>query len=211
MLVGVVAAQPPTALEELQAENERLKVAVRELTEKLSAARSETEFLQQRAEETQLRLAAMLGGQSNETATVRLQQQFTDTVRALHLADVERQRLAKQLQQLVAAIGQNRDVPGEMARAKALLDDGRLAAAGGGTLLAAQVVDVNQRLQMVVLNAGRQQGVRVGMPFVVLRGDRVVARVKVLEVRPRMCGALVEQVDNGIKLQVGDHVQVTKS
>jgi cell shape-determining protein MreC len=127
------------------------------------------------------------------------------------LAETERKRLAEQLQRLVIAVEQKRDVAGEAAKARAMLDAGQVSAPGTGGLREAQVLDVNPRLQMVVLNAGRQQGVRVGMPFVVLRGDRVVARVKVLEVRRQISGALVEQVDNGFNLQVGDHVQVTKN
>jgi cell shape-determining protein MreC len=201
MLVGVAAAQSP----------EELKQSVRELTEKLSVARSETEFFQQRAEEAQLALAALATGKTNETVVARLQKQIADDARALHLAETERKRLAEQLQRLVIAIEQKRDVTGEVAKARAMLDAGQASVAGAGRLGEAQILDVNPKLQMVVLNAGRQQGVRVGMPFVVLRGDRVVGRVKVLEVRRQISGALIEQVDNGFKLQVGDHVQVTKN
>jgi cell shape-determining protein MreC len=201
MLVGVAVAQSP----------EELKQSVRELTEKLSAARSETEFFQQRAEEAQIALAALVAGKTNETVTARLQQQLVEDARALHLAETEQKRLIEQLQRLVSAVEQNRDVAGELAKAKVLLDAGKRVAAGAGRLGEAQVLDVNPRLQMIVLNAGRQQGVRLGMPFVVLRGDRVIGRAKVLEVRQQVCGALIEQVENGFKLQVGDHVQVTKN
>jgi cell shape-determining protein MreC len=212
MLVGVVEAQQqPVALAELTAENVRLKQTVRELTEKLLVARSETEFFQQRAEEAQLAMVAMAAGSTNDTVLARLQKHVVENARALHLAETEQKRLTEQLQRLVSAVEKNRDVAGEIAKSKGLVEAGQTGAPGTGTLATAQVLDVNPRLQMVVLSAGRQQGVRVGMPFVVLRGDRVVARLKVLEVRRQMSGALVEQIDNGYKLQVGDHVQVTKN
>jgi len=51
----------------------------------------------------------------------------------------------------------------------------------------------------------------VGMPFLVVRGDRVVAELRVVEVRRRICGALIEKVEKGVALAVGDAARVTKS
>jgi|GEM_PF-3890850 hypothetical protein len=80
-----------------------------------------------------------------------------------------------------------------------------------GTLETAQVVDVNARLQVVVLNVGREAGVRIGMPFLVLRGDRLIGRVRVVEVRRQVCGARIEEVDKGVTLAAGDAARVARS
>jgi cell shape-determining protein MreC len=63
----------------------------------------------------------------------------------------------------------------------------------------------------VVINLGETQGVRLGMPFVVIHGDRIVGRVKVVEVRRKISGAVIEQMDRQAPIQVGDRVRVTKS
>jgi hypothetical protein len=73
------------------------------------------------------------------------------------------------------------------------------------------VLDVNPSLRLVVLNMGLFQGARVGMPLVVLHGDRVVAELKIVEVRPRICGALIERVDRKVTLKAGDKARVTKN
>jgi hypothetical protein len=49
------------------------------------------------------------------------------------------------------------------------------------------------------------------MPLVILRGDRVVAELKIVEVRPRICGALVERVEKKVTVKAGDKAQVAKS
>jgi hypothetical protein len=58
---------------------------------------------------------------------------------------------------------------------------------------------------------GLLQGARVGMPLVVWRGDRVVAQLKIVEVRQRICGALIERVEKKVTLKAGDKAGVTKS
>jgi hypothetical protein len=85
------------------------------------------------------------------------------------------------------------------------------AAIEPGTLEAAQVLAVNPQLQLVVLNVGQQQGVRVGMPFLVMRGDRLVGRVRVVEARRQVCGAVIEQVEQGVTPAAGDAARAARS
>ena len=80
-----------------------------------------------------------------------------------------------------------------------------------GTLEVAQVLAVNPQLQVVVLNVGREAGTRVGMPFLILRGDRLIGRVRVVEVRRRVCGAVIEQVEKGVTPAAGDAARVARS
>jgi hypothetical protein len=70
------------------------------------------------------------------------------------------------------------------------------------------VVDVNAPLRMAVLDVGAQQGARVGMPVQVWRGDRLIAELRIVEARRRVSGALIERVERGVILQVGDRARV---
>ena len=79
------------------------------------------------------------------------------------------------------------------------------------SLTTARVLEVNQKLQLVVLNVGAQQGARIGMPMIILRGDRMVAELRIVEVRQKICGALIENVENNVMVQAGDTARVTKS
>ena len=76
---------------------------------------------------------------------------------------------------------------------------------------AATVLDVNPDLRLVVLNVGLLQGARIGMPLVVLRGDRVIAELKIVDVRQRICGALIERTEKQVTLKTGDVARVAKN
>ena len=170
------------------------------------------DLFQKRAEEARLR-AQTLGVSFDDPEATQAQRQLMASLRVLHVAETERQQAVEQLRRLVFAVEQNREVSVEVGRAKELLAavDAPPRVAAAGTLGAAQVVDVNPGLQLVVLNVGSAQGARIGIPLVVVRGDRVVAQLKVIEVRRQICGALIEKADKGVTLRVGDHAQVTKS
>ena len=79
------------------------------------------------------------------------------------------------------------------------------------TLESGQVVNLNWSLQMAVINLGEVHGVRLGMPFAVIQGDRIVGRLKVVEVRKKISGAVIETMDRSKPIQVGDRVRITKS
>jgi hypothetical protein len=216
-------------VESLTAENRKLKMdleqhetIIRLLTENLAIARTDSELFQKQWSEAQLR-AQTLGVNFADDSVTQAQRQLVESVRALYLAQAERQRLDEQLQRLLQAVEKQGAVGEELARTKALLateekpsvvgaatsnaSDGQAA----GTLESATVLDVNPSLRLAVLNMGLLQGARVGMPLVVLRGDRVVAELKIVEVRPRICGALVERVEKKVTLKAGDKARVTKN
>ena len=233
-------AQPPAAttttagdelrflVEKLTTDNQRLKTdleqretIIRLLTENLAIARTESELFQKKWSEAQLR-AQTLGVNFADDSATQAQRQLVESVRALYVAEAERQRLVEQLQRLLQAVEKQGDVAGELARTKALLATEQSASdatgkgsAGNkqaeGALESATVLDVNANLRVVVLNVGLLQGARVGMPLVVLHGDRVVAELKVVEVRQRICGALIEHVEKKVTLKAGDKARVTKS
>jgi hypothetical protein len=230
-LLAAVETQPPAAavdelrvlVENLTGNNQRLKAEleqretiIRLLTESLAIARTESELFQKKWSDAQLR-AQTLGVNFADETTTQAQRQLVESVRALYLAEAERQRLIEQLQRLLDAIQKQGNVANELARTKVLLATSeqptstRAGKAAGGTLESATALDVNLNLRVVVLNVGLLQGARVGMPLVVLRGDRVVAELKIVEVRQRICGALIERMDKKVTLKAGDVARVTKS
>jgi len=220
---AIAADELRVLVEKLTSDNQRLKAEleqretiIRLLTENLAIARTESELFQKKWSDAQLRAQTLGVNFADETMT-QVQRQLVESIRALYLAEAERQRLIEQLQRLLDAIQKQGDVAGELARTKALLATSEQAPSAlakkaiEGTLGSAMVLDVDPNLRLVVLNIGLLQGARVGMPLVVLHGDRVVAELRMVEVRQRICGALIERMDKNVTLKTGDVTRVTKS
>jgi len=74
------------------------------------------------------------------------------------------------------------------------------------TLMDGRVVSVKEEWSLVVGNIGEKAGVKIGMPLRVLRSDKVIARLRVVDVRQRICGAVIQEMDFG-KIKVGDRLQ----
>lgn len=72
----------------------------------------------------------------------------------------------------------------------------------------AQVVAVDRKQQALVLNLGRAQGAREGMPFRILRGDKVVGSCRLIEVRELISAGMTEQLHQGTELKVGDRAAI---
>jgi hypothetical protein len=229
--MGAVAATDElrVLVDKLNADNQRLRTEleqretiIRLLTENLAIARTEGELFQKKWSDIQLR-AQTLGVNFADAGATQVQRQFVQSVRALYLAEAERRELVEQLQRLLAVVESHADATDELARTKALLAATEPPATNGrapssvvgrrsdGSLESAVVLDVNPNLRLVVLNIGLLEGARVGMPLVVLRGDRVIAEVRIAEVRQHICGALIEQAEKKVTVKAGDKAQVTKN
>jgi hypothetical protein len=53
------------------------------------------------------------------------------------------------------------------------------------------ILDVNKELGMVILNGGRRDGVKAGLMFEVINGDKSVATVRVVDSRSAIAGAVI--------------------
>lgn len=83
------------------------------------------------------------------------------------------------------------------------------AQAAGPTLTDASVVEVKPEFALVVANIGRNAGVMVGMPFQVWRDSRRVGEVRVIDVRDRISGAVVQNlVSEEDSIKTGDRLRV---
>lgn len=229
--VGSRAAEPPDvavdelrlAVETLRRENIRLQedvhqreAVVRVLTENLAITRTESELFQKRWADLQARVQT-LGVAPSGTETDALRRQLVESMRALYLAEAERERLGAQLTRLLEAVRAGTNVTAEAEQVQRLLEVGSRPGnepAGrppAANLDTATVVDVNFELRVVVLNVGSGQEARVGMPFLIWRGERVIAEVRVVEVRRSVCAAVIERMESGMSPAAGDAARVTKS
>jgi hypothetical protein len=83
------------------------------------------------------------------------------------------------------------------------------AQAGEPTLTDATVVEVKPEFALVVANIGRNAGVKVGMPFQVWRDNRRVGDVRVIDVRDRISGAVIQNlVSEEDSIKTGDRLRV---
>ena len=70
------------------------------------------------------------------------------------------------------------------------------------------VISVKDEWSFVVGNLGEKQGVKIGMPMRVMRGDRRIATVRVVDVRQKICGAVIQEMDSQKdRIKVGDRLQ----
>jgi hypothetical protein len=213
------------AVDKLRAEDAGLKqqleqrdAVIRIVQENLAIARTESELFHKKWTEARLR-AQTLGVDFDDANGTAGQRQLVESLRALYLAQAEEQRLAEQLKGLLTAVESNRDVAVEVERTRSLLDtleDGKQGSApeakpSTSTLQSAKVLDVNVSLQMVVLDVGEWQGARIGMPFAVVRNGKMIAGLRVIEVRRRICGALIERAENEAAPVPGDLARVAKN
>jgi uncharacterized OB-fold protein len=55
-------------------------------------------------------------------------------------------------------------------------------------------------------NLGEKQGVKIGMPLRVVRAEKTIATLRVVDVRQKICGAVIQQSTD--KIKVGDRLEV---
>ena len=74
-----------------------------------------------------------------------------------------------------------------------------------------RILEVNKELGMAVISAGRCRGLRPGLQFAVLHKDKVMATVKIVDVREAIAGAVIQKV-SGCEPRAQDRaVLVTES
>ncbi len=80
---------------------------------------------------------------------------------------------------------------------------------GAGNLAEANVLSIDSESGLLVLNAGRSAGMRVGMPLSVYRGAQTIGEAIVTDVRKEVCGALIRELQQPDEpVRVGDSVSV---
>ena len=153
-----------------------------------------------------------------------LEQRLLKAVRDLGLVREEKDKLAERLVALTESVlvymkaapvsdPQIRmDVEAQMRAANQLLDEvrERRRRRDGPTLdlNSGSVISVKEDLSLLVANIGASNGVKIGMPFQVTRDNKLVAKARVIDVRDRISGAVIEELASTAgAVKIGDHLR----
>lgn len=199
-----------------------LRSTVRNLTESLALANNEAEVFKRQANDLALRLEA-LGVSGLEGRSDKLEQRLLGAVRELRSAQDRLESYRSQLVsfvetvQLLTSRAADMDpeirmkLETEIRKTNELLgaSDAPQAPAVEASLTDASVSDFKADLSLVVANVGERHGVKLGMPFQVIRDGRLVGSVKVIDVRERISGAIVQHLENEKNpIKIGDRLKV---
>lgn len=220
-------ARPATA-ELATAENEELRrqlsiaqESVKALTSSLAESNVEAEELRRRYSDLQLRMEA-LGLASADKDRSKLEQRLLAAVSDFQLTQKTRDEYRDQMLRLNEAIlryiktSQGDDAQARMDVETQLRSTNELVTKSTNPpeapepgLMDGSVISVKEEWSFVVGNLGGKQGVKIGMPMRVMRDDRKIATLRVVDVRQKICGAVVQEMDSKReRIKVGDRLQV---
>ena len=203
---------------QLSLEQESLKT----LTSSLAESNAEAELFRRKYSDLELRMEA-LGLASANKDRAKLEQRLLAAVSDLQLAHRERAEYRDQMLRLNEAMwrylktaqsgdAQARlDVETQLRGANALATRSTNALPNSALpgLMDGSVISVKDEWSFVVGNLGERQGVKIGMPLRVTRGDQKIATLRVVDVRQKICGAVIHEMDSAKeKIKVGDRLQV---
>jgi hypothetical protein len=232
--LDIEKAEARMTLENVLAENKRLKNEVQQLqekymlrdattarsTESLALATGEAEIFRRRAGELTLHLEA-LGVEGGAGATSKLEQRLLTAASDLRVSERERTQLRDTLAGLSEAATRFEQKPSDadaksalqaqLRKAGELLGSGKAASpsATAATLSDGMVINISDELALVVANIGSRHGVTAGMPFQVIRDNHLIGTVRVVDVREKVAGAIVENLSSEKdRVKVGDRLKV---
>ena len=215
----VTAAAIFSQNEELRSQLALARESVKTLTESLAASNMEAEVFRRKYSDLQLRMEA-LGLESTSKDRAKLDQRLLNAVSDLRLMQQEREKYRDQVLGLSEAIMHllktstggdavaRMEVEAQLRGASELATKSQSLPEETATLMDARVVSVKEEWSLVVGNIGEKQGVKMGMPLRVMRAEKLIATLRVVDVRQRICGAVIQEMDSGKdKIKVGDRLQ----
>ena len=214
-------AEPATAEnEELRKQLSVAQESMKALTSSLAESNAEAEELRRKYSDLQLRMEALGLASANKDRT-KLEQRLLAAVSDLQLAQKTRDEFRDQMLRLNEAIlryiktsqgddAQARmDVETQLRSTNELVTKSTNPEASEPSLMDGSVISVKEEWSFIVGNLGEKQGVKIGMPMRVMRDDRKIASLRVVDVRQKICGAVVQEMDSKKeKIKVGDRLQV---
>ena len=212
------------ALEKLVTENRRLRAELEEARKSAAASIAEAEIFRRQVKELTLRMEALGASTANPSA---LEQRLLQAANTLRFSEASRQELNKTLARLATIVSEFAKKPDTEAKlvldaelkrvdevlAKAvageLLDQNANTAESGQDLMSGKVSAVKPEIGCVVINLGTKQGVKVGMPFKVTRGDQLIGTVRVVDARQGFAGTVIQNLASEKEpIRLGDTVKV---
>ena len=214
---GALLVQNEELRRQLSVEQESLKA----LTSSLAESNAEAELFRRKYSDLELRMEA-LGLASANKDRAKLEQRLLAAVSDLQLAQKERDEYRDQMLRLNEAMlrylktSQGGDAQARMEVETQLRSMNNLVTRSASapdsaepSLLDGSVISVKDEWSFVVGNLGEKQGVKIGMPMRVMRNDRKIARLRVVDVRQKICGAVIQEIDSEKeKIRIGDRLQV---
>ena len=219
---GVTAAALLAHNEELRKQLSIQQESVRTLTSSLAESNAEAELFRRKFSDLQLRMEA-LGLASANKDRAKIEQRLLTAVSDLQLAQKERDEYRDQMLRLNEAMlrylktSQGGDAQARLDLEAQLRGTNTLVArstrappqSAQPNLMDGSVISVKDEWSFVVGNLGEKQGVKIGMPLRVMRGERKIATLRVVDVRQKICGAVIQEMDSEKeKIKVGDRLQV---
>jgi len=221
-VVRSATAEPATAEnEELRRQLSVAEESLKALTSSLAESNAAAEELRRKCSDLQMRMEA-LGLASANKDRAKLEQRLLAAVSDLQLAQKTRDEYRDQMLRLNEAIlryiktSQADDAQARMDIETQLRSTNELVTkstnppeAAESSLMDGSVISVKEEWSFVVGNLGEKQGVKIGMPMRVMRDDRRIATLRVVDVRQKICGAVVQEMDSKKeRIKVGDRLQV---
>ena len=207
--------------EDLQRHLSIAQESLKALTSSLAESNAEAELFRRKYSDVQLQMEA-LGLASANKDRAKLEQRLLAAVSDLQLAHKERDEYRDQMLRLDEAVlcylktSQSADAKARMDVETQLRSIDKLVTKSSNapdlpepSLMDGNVISVKDEWSFVVGNFGEKQGVKVGMPMRVMRGDKRIATLRVIDVRERICGAVIQEMDSKKdRIKVGDRLQV---
>ena len=213
----VTAAAMLSQNEELRRQLSLARESVKTLTDSLAAANVEVEVFRRKYSELQLRVEA-LGLEAANKDRSKLEQRLLSAVSDLRLLRKEREKYRDQMLGLSEAIVHllktstggdalaRMEVEAQLRSSSELAVKAQDSSEETASLMDARVVSVKEEWSLVVGNIGERHGVKMGMPLRVMRADKLIATLRVVDVRQRICGAVIQEMGSE-KIKVGDRLQ----
>jgi hypothetical protein len=207
--------------EDLQRQLSIAKESLKALTSSLAESNAEAEVFRRKYSDLQLQMEA-LGLASANKDRAKLEQRLLAAVSDLQLAQKERDEYREWMLRLDEAVlcylktSRSGDAKARMDVETQLRSIDKLVTKSTNapdlpepSLMDGNVISVKDEWSFVVGNLGEKQGVKIGMPMRVMRGDRRIATLRVVDVRQKICGAVIQEMDSKKdRIRVGDHLRV---
>ena len=189
------------------------------LTDSLVVSNAEAELFRRKYSELQTRME-VLGIESVSKDRAKLEQRLLKAVSDLQLTNKEKEAYREQLLKLSETMlhyvktAQSGDAQARAEVEAQLRATNRMLAASPNDesapdLMDGKVLSVKEEWALVVGNFGVKQGVKIGMPLRVVRDGKTVATLRVVDVREKISGAVIQELAaEKVKIKVGDRLQV---
>jgi hypothetical protein len=199
---------------------EQLEDRVKALSASLASANTESEYFREQWTELRLRDEA-LGVEALTVDESKLEDKLVQAVKELYQSEMKRREALVLLDKLLTSTDQMlQTAPNYDPKVRA---DYEVATRGAKAYLAGhsgaaiplasslsdgRIADTNPELNAVILNLGKTQGVKEGMPFLIYQDNVEVGTVKIVLARDLVSAAQIESLKPNTVLKVGDRAVV---